>query len=415
MRTTDAEVIQRAARISDPSPWNEWREQFGERHPDLAGVDLSDAVLNGINLQFTDLRGSRLRGAKMTAAFDYAVLDEADLTDASLWSSRFEETQLRRVTADRCSFNSSRIVACNFSGAKLRGASFERCYMEDTILDDADLSDASFYQADLWMAFLRNAVLKKTNLRAANLYQAKLSGATIADCDLQRAVFVESDISGTTITDCRVFGVSAWDLRRDKGTRQQGLRVSKPDEAPLYVEDIEVAQFVTLMLRNQRIRDVIDTISRKAVLILGRFTPERKAVLDALRSELANRGFVPIIFDFEKPTKRDLEETVKVLAGLSRFVIADITNPSSSPLELHAIVPDYMIPFITIIQKGEKPFSMFDGLWQKYWWLTRPIIYPSTESLIRHLPTHVLAEVRRIEGAIKEAHSSQARTIELPD
>jgi hypothetical protein len=222
---------------------------------------------------------------------------------------------------------------------------FERCYMEDTILDDADLSGASFYQADLWIAYLRNAALKGTTLRAANLHQANLSGATIADCDLERAVLVESDISGTTIADCQVFGVSAWDLRRDEDTQQQGLRVSRRDEAPLYVEDIEVAQFVTLMLRNQRIRDVIDTISKKAVLILGRFTPERKAVLDALRYELASLDLVPIIFDFEKPTRRDLEETVKVLAGLSRFVIADITNPSSSPLELHATVPEYMVPF----------------------------------------------------------------------
>jgi hypothetical protein len=37
------------------------------------------------------------------------------------------------------------------------------------------------------------------------------------------------------------------------------------------------------MLHNQKVRDVIDTITSKAVLILGRFTDERKAVLDAPR------------------------------------------------------------------------------------------------------------------------------------
>jgi hypothetical protein len=31
---------------------------------------------------------------------------------------------------------------------------------------------------------------------------------------------------------------------------------------------------------------------------------------------------------------------------LSRFIIADITNPRSSPLELQATMPDYMIPFV---------------------------------------------------------------------
>ena len=55
------------------------------------------------------------------------------------------------------------------------------------------------------------------------------------------------------------------------------------------------------MLNNQKVREVIDTITSKAVLILGRFTDERKAVLDALRDELRKRDYLPILFDFEKP------------------------------------------------------------------------------------------------------------------
>jgi hypothetical protein len=42
---------------------------------------------------------------------------------------------------------------------------------------------------------------------------------------------------------------------------------------------------------------VIDTITSKAVLILGRFTPERKAVLDAIGDELRKRDHVPVLFD----------------------------------------------------------------------------------------------------------------------
>ena len=45
------------------------------------------------------------------------------------------------------------------------------------------------------------------------------------------------------------------------------------------MDDLEIAQFIYLLLNNQKIRHVIDTITSKIVLILGRFTPERKAVL----------------------------------------------------------------------------------------------------------------------------------------
>jgi hypothetical protein len=39
----------------------------------------------------------------------------------------------------------------------------------------------------------------------------------------------------------------------------------------------------------------------KVVLILGRFTPERKTVLDAIRDQLRKRDYLPILFDFQKP------------------------------------------------------------------------------------------------------------------
>ena len=80
------------------------------------------------------------------------------------------------------------------------------------------------------------------------------------------------------------------------------------------------------MLNNQKIRDVIDTITSKAVLILGRFTDERKAVLDALREELRKRNYLPILFDFDKPRSRDTDETITLLARMARFIVADISD-----------------------------------------------------------------------------------------
>jgi hypothetical protein len=130
------------------------------------------------------------------------------------------------------------------------------------------------------------------------------------------------------------------------------------------VDNIKVAQFVYLLLNNEEIRDVIDTITSKAVLILGRFSPERKIILDRLREELRKRHYLPIMFDFEKPKYRNTIETIRTLAGMSKFIIADLTDAKSVVQELQAIVPDFpSVPVRFIIIKSQKEPGMFDGLY----------------------------------------------------
>jgi hypothetical protein len=127
-------------------------------------------------------------------------------------------------------------------------------------------------------------------------------------------------------------------LYRESGKR--GAPISGARELEIEVDDIRLAQFVYLLLHNENLRDVIDTITSKAVLILGRFTDERKAVFDGLREELRKRDYLPILFDFEKPRSRDTDETITLLARMARFVIADISDAKAVLQELRAIVPD---------------------------------------------------------------------------
>ena len=134
---------------------------------------------------------------------------------------------------------------------------------------------------------------------------------------------------------------------------------------------------------NPNLRQIIDTVVAKSILILGRFTPERKIALDLLRDKLRKRNFLPVVFDFADPDSQDFTGTVKTLASLSRFVIADITNPSSRPLELQ--VPDFMIPFVPILRKGETPFAMFANLQNKYDWVMDVLTYDSTETIVQAL------------------------------
>ena len=139
---------------------------------------------------------------------------------------------------------------------------------------------------------------------------------------------METDLTNATITGCRTYGTSVWNVTL-VGTVQHNLVITKKGEPVVTVDDLEVGQFIYLILNNTKIRNAIDTIGAKGVLILGRFTNERKAVLDAIRTKLRELNFVPMMFDFERPSQRDFTETIETLAGLSRFIVADITNPKS--------------------------------------------------------------------------------------
>jgi hypothetical protein len=228
-------------------------------------------------------------------------------------------------------------------------------------------------------------------LRQAQLIAANLSGANLRGAYLFGVLLVETDLSGADLTGSRVYGSSVWKVKMNDLTKQQNLIITGPGEPAIMLDDIEVAQFVYLLLNNKKIRDVIDTIGRKGVLLLGRFTDHRITVLERLRRELRNRGFVPMVFNFDKPEVKNFTETIRLLAGLSHFVIADITNPRSTPLELQAIVPECMVPFVTILEKGEEPFAMFTDLWIKHReWVFEPISYPSVDRLIEVLDAEIV-------------------------
>jgi hypothetical protein len=323
--------------------WNAWREEppFGlsllDERPDLSGANLS----------------SRRRGElKGHPGYHYEGLD------------------LSGVNLSKVDLSGANLIEAKLSGANLSGAD----------LHEANLSGADLHEADLSGA----------NLSEANLSGADLSRADLSDADLRHSALVKTILTGTTLTGCSIYGISAWSLKLE-GTIQQDLNVSDLEEPAVMVDNLEVAQFVYLLLNNEKIRDIIDTIGEKGVLILGRFTEERKAVLDAIRDQLRELGFVPMMFDFARPTQQDFDETIKTLAGLSRFIIADITNPKSSPLELQAIMPDYMVPFVPIIHEDEEPFAMFQGLQHKYGeWVLDVLEYDSAANLQERLYTAVV-------------------------
>ncbi len=147
----------------------------------------------------------------------------------------------------------------------------------------------------------------------------------------------------------------------------------------------------SIYLNNDKIRNVIDTITSKAVLILGRFTPERKTTLDALRDTLRSHDYLPILFDFEKPANRDFTETVSTLAHLARFVIADLTDPRSVPQELTAIIPRLLsVPVRPLLLGSQSEWGMFSDL-LRYPQVIPPLHYTNDAMLLSCLESDVIA------------------------
>ena len=292
------------------------------------------------------------------------------------WNKWRDENRGVRIDLKSADFRGADLLGANLGSADLFSSNLRNANFKSANFSRANLSYADLLSANLSNANLCNANLRNTNLSDANLRNADLSGA-----NLQGAVLVKTRVQNAILKGCRIYGISVWDPAGTPSCNSDGLIITPHGQPEVTVDNLNVAQFVYLLLNNEEIRDVLDTIGKKGVLILGRFSPERKQVLDALRDKLRKLNFVPMIFDFEGAKTKDFTETVKILAGMSRFIIADITSPKSSPLELQATVPDYKVPFVPIIQEGEEPFSMFANL-QNYPWMFDVLQYKDSDQLI---------------------------------
>ena len=157
-------------------------------------------------------------------------------------------------------------------------------------------------------------------------------------------------------------------------------------------------------------------LQAKGALILGRFKPERKLILELIRRELRNRGYVPLLFDFEGPPNRTITETVQQLAGMSGFVIADVTDPNSIPQEIQAIVPNLSIPFLPIFQQtpNSKPFPM---IWDhhRHPWVAELLTYDDPEQLCEKFDRAIVDRAENKRRELAAAGAADRRVVSAND
>lgn len=353
--------------------WNRWRIENEDIRPNLKGVDLDWEVLTAVDLNNADLRGATFRNAK---------LEEADMTSADLSGADLSDAHCLNLHASGSNLSKARTFGANMTRADLSGANLRGTLMYDTDLEGADLTGAD------------------------------LTGANLSCADL-----VQTNFTQATLTGCRVYGASAWNVTL-VDTVQHDLIISDDGEPELTVDDLEVAQFIYLLVNNSKIRNVINTISSKGVLILGRFSdPQRKSVLDGLRVKLRQFDLLPIVFDFDRPTDKDYTETVQTLAGMCMFVIADLTNPKSTPWELASTVSQCKIPFLPIIDTSvdPRPFAMLVDSQNAFHWVLDTVGYQSKKQLLSgdNLKKHIINRALAKREELRQAKNQKPEMIML--
>jgi hypothetical protein len=342
--------------------WNAWRAEKPRVRPDLSGADF-----HGADFLRADLRAVNLRGAH----FDDSVICRCDFSDADATGVRFVGGNLVACVFDRAilaraNFRSAIVEGSKFRGADLRRAtlkhaSFKRCNMTGSVLDDAALVEAS-------------------------IIKCHLSKASMARVDLSNAVFNDVGLAGADISHARVYGISAWRPIIDEHTRQKDLIVSPADEPMVSIDDLALAQLVDLIVRSSSVRSVLHEFGRRAVLILGRFNDAGLENISAIKTALRALGLAPIVFDFPRLPNRTLGETVRVLAHLSRFIVADMTDPRCVPQELMTVVPNLpSVPVLGVLQGDGGLWSMAESI-EAYPWFTGVVRFTTPGELVNALP-----------------------------
>jgi len=340
-----------------PDVWNLWRKENPSIRPDLSDIEF---------------------------------MRDVNTSDGIYSLPEYHNYDLSRCNMNRVSMRNCVFIECDFSGSDFHFSDLVnsyclKCNFHGSELQVSKIGSAEFIECDFGCAKLNYCSAEDT----------KFIGSKLVQTDLSNMSLVKTDFTNATIDSSCVYGISAWDLVLD-GSVQNNIFISGTDSS-ITVPNIELAQFISLLVNNSKIRDIIDTITSKVVLILGRFSPERKSVLDSIKSELQEYDYLPVLFDFDSPSSRDVTETVMTLASLAKFVVADLSSPKSIPQELKTIVPNFpSIPVQPIIHESQKEYGMFEHF-KRFPWVLSHISYSE-----ENLPQLVGSIVASCEAHIEE-------------
>ncbi len=243
----------------------------------------------------------------------------------------------------------------DFSGITLEGVTVFKAFAEALDLSNATIKDVVFEEGDFSRANFTNCRFVNTLFNKTIFTDATFENAVFENCNLNRVNLANADFQVKSIEETVVYGISAWDLKTSESSIQSKLVIEKTygfyadiikeGRIPMMVDDIELAQFIYYLTNHKRLRDTINVMNSRSVLLLGRFKDGGLDRLYQIREWLLSQNYLPMIFDFERPGSMDLVEVIVTMGGLSKFIIADLSGPFVNT-ELTEISSLYLKPVI---------------------------------------------------------------------
>ena len=185
----------------------------------LNGADLCDADLREANLKGTDLRFADLCKTQLAGA----NLQDANLQSANLKNTNLQEVNLKGAHLEESFYDHETKWPEGFDyqncGAIGPKAQLKGFDLRFVWGSDCNISEANLEEVNLVDTNLSGSNLKKTNLRRAQLNKTNLREANLKGADLREASLVETNLIGAILLDANLSGTNLQKAKYNDDTK----------------------------------------------------------------------------------------------------------------------------------------------------------------------------------------------------
>ena len=151
-------------------------------YADLRNVDLSNYVLNGIDLRHADFSDSKLMNIK--------------LNKSNLEGAFFLESNLNRAE-----LNESKLMECKMDWAQMKHASLRNSNLNGTSFRNAVLNESQFENSKMLWTDFHNTKCLQCDLREVDFSHAKFEKSDISNANMERSRMIKTVIRNSNLSD----------------------------------------------------------------------------------------------------------------------------------------------------------------------------------------------------------------------